>query len=243
MSKQIRPRSGTLHYAWIIVAAEFLLTGMCVGTLVNSMGVFVKPVSDGLKIDRSSFTLVLSISSLVSTACYPLWGSYMKTGSIRRSYLVSALVVPLILTGYSVSTRLWQFYLLSAVLGVVTASVTSLATSSLLNRWFHEKRGIAVSIATCGSGLLPSLLIPVITQLIARHGWKFAYRWLGLVYGVVVLACALFFLKDAPAQMGLSPYGAAHENGQPVPAGGVPRSRAVHSRAFSSCCSPHFSAV
>lgn len=221
------------HYGWLIVAAEFLLTGMCVGTLVNSMGVFIKPVSSALGIERSQFALVLSITSLVSTVCYPFWGRYMKKGSIRLNYIASAVVVPLILLGYSFSTRLWQFYLLSGMLGIVSASVTSLATASLLNRWFAERQGLAVSIATSGSGLVPALFIPLITVLLERQGWKYAYRWLGAVYCAVVLLCALLLLRDRPEQMGLAPYGAADGKGAPVKnETGTVKSRALRQASF-----------
>lgn len=223
-----------IHYGWIIVAVEFLLSGMCVGTLINSMGVFVKPVSEGLGIDRSMFTLVLSISSLVSTVCYPFWGSYMKKNSIKRCYLVSAILIPLIFLGYSCSTKLWQFYLLSGVMGTISASVTSLATSSLLNRWFTAKRGLAVSIATAGSGLIPALFIPIVTDLIEKHGWQYGYRWLGAVYGIIVLLCAALFIKDWPKQKGLAPYGETGDV-QSTTLGeqtGIDKQSALKSRAF-----------
>lgn len=223
-----------IHYAWIIVAAEFVLCGICVGTLINSMGVFVKPVSEGLGVNRSQFTLVVSLSSLVSTFCYPFWGNYMKAKSIRRNYIISAVVIPFIFFGYSFSKKLWQFYMLSCVLGVFSASVTSLATSSLLNRWFVDKRGVAVSLATCGSGLIPSLFVPIITGLIDRHSWQYGYRWVAVVYGAVVMFLSLFFIKDWPSQLGLEPYAepGKEKNISEKAKGGVDRKAALKCSSF-----------
>lgn len=222
-----------LHYGWIIVAVEFILTGICVGTLINCMGVFVKPVSESLGIERSKFTLVITISSLVSTAFYPFWGSYMKTGSIRRSYIISAVVIPLVFLGYSYAQKIWQFYLISAVMGFISASVTTLATSSMINRWFIEKRGLALSLASSGSGFLPSLFIPKVTELIEQNGWRYGFRWLGVLYLILVMLCAMLILRDRPERKGLKPYGHNGENAVSTKElSGVSKAQAMKSSCF-----------
>jgi len=234
MGNRTLPQKSSFHYAWVIVAAEFILTGICVGILINCMGVFVKPVSESLGIERSKFTLVITISSLVSTVFYPFWGNYMKKGSIRRLYIISALVIPLVFLGFSFSHKVWHFYLISVVMGFISASVTTLATSSIINRWFVERQGIALSLASSGSGLLSSLFIPKIAELIERHGWQYSYRWLACVYFSVVLACSFLILRDRPEDKGLKPFGYSentlHTNS--AVSEGITKGQAIKSTSF-----------
>ena len=67
-----------IFYGWWILIACFFLSGGGVGILINSMGTFIKPVSEALNYSRAKLSLATSLSSFAGMLLYPVWGSYMK---------------------------------------------------------------------------------------------------------------------------------------------------------------------
>ena len=67
-----------IHYAWVILTGCFLLS--CSGTtiLVNSVGIFIKPVSTAMGFSRASFALFYTFSTLVATVMAPTTGLLLK---------------------------------------------------------------------------------------------------------------------------------------------------------------------
>ena len=50
-----------VFYGWWIVAGCFLLTFTGIGIAINSIGVFLKPVTESLGFDRGEFSLYFTI--------------------------------------------------------------------------------------------------------------------------------------------------------------------------------------
>jgi MFS family permease len=108
--------------------------------------------------------------------------------------------------GYSFSTELWQFYLLSFLSGVFINGIGVMAVGILVNKWFIDKKGLATGIAYSGSGLLAAILIPLANRFIELNGWRWTYRFLGFVSLGVLIPVILLIIKDKPLDIGLEPY-------------------------------------
>ena len=65
-------------------------------------------------------------------------------------------------------------------------------------RLFPDKRGLASGILTGGMGFAAVIASPVASNLIQQQDAFFAFRTIGLVY-IVVIICAIFFIKAAPS--------------------------------------------
>ena len=65
-------------------------------------------------------------------------------------------------------------------------------------RLFPDKRGLASGILTGGMGFNAVIASPVASSLIQKQDAFFAFRTIGLVY-IVVIICAIFFIKAAPS--------------------------------------------
>ncbi|HOR33161.1 MAG TPA: hypothetical protein PK391_12200, partial [Syntrophales bacterium] len=53
-----------IFYGWWIVVGAFFLNFAGIGIIMNSMGVFVKPVSESMGFTRGGFTLYFTIAAL-----------------------------------------------------------------------------------------------------------------------------------------------------------------------------------
>jgi len=79
--------------------------------------------------------------------------------------------------------------------------------STLIYRWFDQKRGMAIGIAFAGSGLGSMVLNPLVSHIIETIGWQTGFRLLGVLLIAVNLLACLVFIIDHPSQIGLTPYG------------------------------------
>jgi len=195
-----------LRYGMVILSL-FLFAGAGPGLLFNTFTAFVKPVSDGLGYARTQISLIYTIELLGAIALTPFYGRLFKRVNVRRMLLVCGGVCMGVLFGYSFSTKLWQLYLLAGIFGLAYNGISFAAFGTLAARWFTKKQNLVTGIATSGTGVLPSLLLPVVNQINAVD-WRTGYRLVGAVAAVsLVTACLL--IRNDPAEVGLEPYGGA----------------------------------
>ncbi|MEG1782525.1 MAG: MFS transporter, partial [Oscillospiraceae bacterium] len=107
------------------------------------------------------------------------------------------------------------------VVGLCLGLCGMVPMSTLITRWFNEKRGLATGMAFTGSGIGGMILQPIIGQLIANVGWRKTYFILGIVMFIAVVPCVVCFIRDDPSEKNLEPYGKAPVNKGAVNADGL----------------------
>ncbi|HYN13677.1 MAG TPA: MFS transporter, partial [Burkholderiales bacterium] len=76
---------------------------------------------------------------------------------------------------------LWQFYLFVGVLVGLAVSLNGMVPgSALLARWYRERLSTAIGIAFSAVGVGTLIFVPLAQYLVAEHGWRLAYRILGI---------------------------------------------------------------
>lgn len=164
----------------LLIFAGLLLCGGGQGILINTLSIFVKPVTEALGFDRGPFTLYASIISLVAVATLPLYGELYRKRWFPRLMVVSAVVCSAVLFSYSFCTSLPGFYLLSVILGLFFHGTSITAVANILNGWFGRNKGIATGICFSGSGIFAALMLRAANPVIQRFGWAWGYRLVGL---------------------------------------------------------------
>ncbi len=80
--------------------------------------------------------------------------------------------------------------------------------------WFiMRKRGLATGIVSAGIGtglFLAGIVLPPIISYFGKDGWRYAWYFLGIAVFVLAFACYAF-LRNNPAEKGLSMYGGTEE--------------------------------
>ncbi len=234
-------KKGGVHYGWIVAIACCLVSALGTGLLMNSLGTFIKPVSEAMGFERGKFSLAVSLLSLIGVFVFPYWGKIMQKVSIRKLIMLAAVVIGGSLYAISYCTQLWQFYALHLLIGLFNGGVATLPVSTLMGRWFVSKKGTAMGIATCGSGLGSMVLVPLVSRVMEAQSWQAAYRALGIIFVCVGVFAAFFFIRDRPSDMGLEPYRVAEH----VSAGGKVKATrtwqgVTKAEAFRSPCMRYF---
>jgi len=193
-------------YGWVIVAVAFVT--MAVG--VNARTAFsllFPPILDEFGWDRGVTAGAFSFGFFVSAALSPSLGRLMDR---RGPRVVIEMGVGLIAAGLLLAPlvhRPWHLYATLGVLvggGSVCLSYTGQAL--YLPNWFVRRRGLAMSVAFSGVGVGSIILLPWLSALIGRAGWRHACWTLGLLV-LALLAPLNLLVKHRPEQLGLEPDG------------------------------------
>ena len=227
-------------YGWIIVLCCTLLMAVGTGIFVNCVGIFVKSVCEDLGFERGTFTLYTTITSVLSMLAMLVFGElYRKKPRRIRLYIaIGGLTGCLVFFGYSLSSKLWHFYMLSAIYGCVATTLAGISVTTLVNNWFVDKRGLATGLAFAGSGVSAAIMTPVLTTVVTDYGWRMGYRTMSLV-SFIILIPAMLLIRLEPSDKGLLPYGVtphpSEEDKRSIPVieqTGLTRAQAVKTSSF-----------
>ena len=144
--------------------------------------VFLLPLERDLGLTRSQLTGVYSVYLLVNGLTAPLIGFLFDRIGPRvvYSFGMAALAISYLLA--SKVETMWQFYAtIGAGTGLAVAALGMVPSSGMIARWFRERLSTAISVAFAGLGLGALLIVPGAQALIAEHGWRDAYRIIGLI--------------------------------------------------------------
>ncbi|MEW6639192.1 MAG: MFS transporter [Pseudomonadota bacterium] len=92
----------------------------------------------------------------------------------------------------------WQLYGVYALMAVGWAGLTMAAISNTLGLWFHERRGLAISLALNGASLGGIIGVPVLVAAIGALGFTPAVVTMALVMVLVLLPVILLGVGTPP---------------------------------------------
>ncbi|GAB7551893.1 MFS transporter [Novosphingobium sp. 11B] len=160
----------------------------------------------------------ITVQSGVVMIASPLAGIAIDRFGARPVALVSLPLFGLSYMSLALSngslTLYYAQWVIMAVLGVGTLSAT---WTRVVTQWFDKWRGMALGLASCGTGITGFIIKPLCAHLIETHGWRTAVVVVGclpIVVGVPVVAL-LFREMARGAAAPDKPVEAAEEVSQP----------------------------
>lgn len=221
-------------YGWWIVVGSFFLNFAGIGIIMNSMGIFIKPVSESLGFTRGGFTLYFTIAALSMMVMAPVMGKLLERYDIRLIMTICTTVMSVSFALFSQCRTLRQFYILALFLGIGSAGSHIIPVSMMITNWFVEKRGLAMGIVFAATGVGGLIFNPLADWIIIHYSWQAAYLTFGLIIGVLSIPTAIFIVRAKPADKGLLPYGSEEALKQQSldDKGGLTATEALRSSAF-----------
>ena len=201
-------------YGWWIVIGGFLMMATCYTTFVNCSSLFQAHIVSDLHMTIGQYNTGTSLASLISIVAMLFMGTLIDRIGARQIASFLVVLAALLLFGYAMATAPWHIYLLAALSGTLITSGVRLFISVVVTNWFNLKRGLAVSMALCGSGFGGMVLSPIASAIIANCGWRVAYMALGTICLVVALPIPVVFFRTKPSEKGLLPFGAGLDDAQ-----------------------------
>jgi MFS family permease len=127
----------------------------------------------------------------------------------------------------------WQLYVVYAVLAAGFAAAGLVPATTVVTRWYHRRRSVALSIASTGLSVGGIAITPVAKWLIDRQGLEAATPILGAVWLAGVVPLALWLVRPDPTLLGWAPDGDRLGDRALIPAAsGVRFGEAVRSRFY-----------
>lgn len=201
-----------LHYGWVVMGTSMFAIFAALGLGRFALGMILPGMGADLGLSYAEM-------GMISTANFV-------------GYLVSVLASGWLATRHSPSRVIWASLLLvagsMALMGAMSAYLAlaalyfltgigsggaNIPTMGLVSAWFSRTlRGRAAGFIVIGSGfaiIVAGRLVPWINaQAGASAGWRVNWLVLGGAVALVALLCRAL-MRDRPAEMGLTPVGAA----------------------------------
>jgi MFS family permease len=194
---------GKYYYGYNILAAGFIMQGICYGAMFT-YGVFFKEFQTEFGWSRAMISGASSLAFLIGGAFgIPAGRLNDKIGPKALSVVVSILFG----LGYLLLSRLqtpWQLYLLYGLPVALGFGAFDVITLSTVSRWFVRSRGMMSGLVKVGTGSGQALMPLFAAALIAAYGWRSAYIILGVVI-IVLLVAAAQVMRHNPHEIGLLP--------------------------------------
>ena len=197
-----------IHYAWIVLAVTFMCLFMA-STLRSVPGIIMLSLEHEFNWSRETISGAVSINLLLFGLAGPFLGRLMDLYGTKAITLISLTLLTLGAGGSIFMQEPWQLYLFwGLIVGAGSGGTSIVMGSTVVNRWFRERRGLALGIlgAAFSSGQL--ILTPVIMSLNMHLGWRACTLFIVVLLGLIVLPLMMKFMANDPSVKGMQAYGA-----------------------------------
>ena len=97
-----------------------------------------------------------------------------------------------------------MWYVSGAIMGISNAFISVVPMTIIINNWFVERKGLAISLAWVVYDIVVAVGSPIFSNLIVSFGWRKAYLIGAIAMAVFVIPCTFFFVNGfTPEQRGL----------------------------------------
>jgi MFS family permease len=190
------------YYGWrVVLAAHFGVMVSFGSLLVFTFSIFLKPLSAEFGWSREAISRAFGFAAVTVALCSPILGNWLDRYGPRRVVLPCMAIFGLAFASLALLTNsIWQLYATFVLLGAVASGTTQMGYARAVSSWFHQRRGLALSVIIAGVGV-GSVVLPIAAQsLITAAGWRAAYACLGgLVLLLGIPLTARFVRERQPA--------------------------------------------
>jgi sugar phosphate permease len=230
------PTPSGLHWAWVVAVVTFV-TLVGAAAFRSVPGVLMDPLHAEFGWSHGTIGAAVSVNLVLFGLFSPFAAALMDRFGVRR-VVANALILVAAGSGLTVFMgEAWQLVLLWGVLvGVGTGSMSMALVATITSRWFVARRGLVSGVLTAGSATGQLIFLPIVAQLATAHGWRTA-SLVTAATAFAVVPLVLLLLRDHPADLGLTAYGATAADPGPPPRA---RTGSSATRALSVLVATHF---
>lgn len=198
-------RKNKPFYGWVVVVTFFLI-GTTIWGIRYSFGVFFKSIEGDFELTRAVTSAIFSTQLVLGGSFSILSGWTLDRYGPRIVLFLMGLFTGLGLLITSQTNAAWQLFITYGLFLAMGTSPIYTAVMASVSRWFDKKRGLALGIASSGTGLGQVVVAPFATYLITGFDWRLALIVIGLLTWVIVMPLSRLLKKD-PQEVGALPDG------------------------------------
>ena len=203
------------HYAWFVCLGAALSLFVVMGLGVNTFTIYQPEIIALNGFTNAQGSWITTTRSLFILGTLLVVNQLCTRFGLRLVMTLGIFFVGLSCFSFGLSTTFPMYCFSAALTGIGYCLGGMVPLSIIIGNWFDSRRGLALGLASAGSGAATIFAPSIVTGLIRASGLKTAF----FAEGAFILAlCAAdwLLLRDTPAKTGRSPYRLPGETTVPV---------------------------
>ena len=186
---------------------QLVLGIICMAAVANMQygwTLFVDPIDAKYHWGRPAIQFAFTLFVFLETWLVPVEGYLVDRFGPRIVVMAGAVLVAIAWSLNSVATSLPALYVAAAIGGIGTGAVYGTCVGNAL-KWFPGRRGLAAGVTAAGFGIGAAITIAPISTMISNSGFEHAFRFFGVLQGIIVFVAALGLLVAPAALIAAAP--------------------------------------
>ena len=176
--------------------------------VMNSFSVIFVALLSEFGLTRAELSGVFSVYIFVYFFASALVGPFLDRFGPRIVMPLGSLLIGLGLLCCSRISSPYQLYLFyGCITSLGACCVGWVPNTTIIANWFVRRRGMAVGIVMCGSGMSMFIFIPLTQLMIECIGWRGAFLTIALAVVIWLGPLNAIFQRTRPEDKGLAPNG------------------------------------
>lgn len=168
-------------------------TGISLYLLVSSL--FVTRITEEFGWSRGDLSLAAAAGYIMGALSLALVGRLLDRHGYRRVVLVSVPGLALVYLGAASVDGSYGIYVaLMVIAGIFGTGTGAIAYTRPLIAVFDRQRGLALGVAASGISVTAILMPPLLSHVIATHGWRSGFIAMAVITLGIGLPLALWFI-------------------------------------------------
>ena len=190
-----------------VVAGCFIILTTSSGLSFYGLAVYLNAFSKERGWSLASISLATTLFFLVGGFVGLTIARVIARHDVRVSLVAGGLLGGAALAALGQVEERWQLYLVYAVFAVGFSAAGLIPVTTVVTRWYHTRRSVALSVASTGLSVGGILLTPFAKWLIDERGLASATPLLAIVWVVGTVPFALWLVRPEPERLGWLPDG------------------------------------
>ena len=209
--------NGRVHYAWVVLGLMFVVMLATAGVRA-APSVLIVPLEHAFGWSRATISAAISLNIALYGLISPFGAAMMITPGLRPTVIIALAVLAVSVTLSGFIAAPWQLFLTWGLLvGIGTGVTAGGLAATVANRWFEQRRGLAVGLLMASNATGQLVFLPVLAA-IAEHGSWQTVSFVVAGVSAALIPLVLLLLPESPRRVGLLPFGATVPAAEPAAA-------------------------
>lgn len=189
------------RYAWVVVAASFLLLVIANGALFLLI-VAMKDIAATFDWPRSVPSTAYSLQFIGGGLGGIVMGWWLDKAGMGKPAMLGSITIGLGAVAVSFVESAWQlFTVYGLIIGMIGNATMFSPLVANVTRWFHRNRGMAVGLVTSGQSIAGFMWPPIFEYGLGTIGWRDTYLLYGLLGVATMVPLSLLFRRRPPVRV------------------------------------------
>jgi predicted MFS family arabinose efflux permease len=190
-----RARAEWRQYWPLVIAASLAFSFTSVMT--PAAGLFMQPLGEEFGWSRTLLSSGMSITAVSTFFLSPLGGILIDRIGTRRLALPGLVLLACTIASLSLlNGSVWMWFTIWTVYAAAALATKSTVWTAAVASAFDAGRGLAMGLVLSGSAIAQGITPPLTNFLIDEFGWRMAFVYLGLGWGLLAVVLCWFWLFD-----------------------------------------------